>query len=76
MPSLRADSSIQYVKGVGPRLAERFATLGIHTVGDLLEYYPFRHEVEQGEIDIADLEPGTTATVRGEVLHVSGAGRV
>ena len=69
---LRSDSPIQYVKGVGPRLAERFATLGIHTVGDLLEYYPFRHEVEQGEIDIADLQPGTTATVRGEVTRVRG----
>ncbi len=68
----RNDSSIQYVKGVGPRLAERFATLDIHTVGDLLEYYPFRHEVEQGEIDIADLQPGTTATVRGEVLRLRG----
>jgi ATP-dependent DNA helicase RecG len=70
--SLRGDSPIQYVKGVGPRLAQRFATLGIQTVGELLEYYPFRHELERGEVDIADLEPGTTATVRGEVLRVGG----
>jgi len=70
MPALRSDSPIQYVKGVGPRWAERFATLGVHTVGDLLEYYPFRYEVEHGEIEIADLRPGMTATVRGEVIRV------
>ena len=69
---LRSDSPIQYVKGVGPRLAQRFATLDIHTVSDLLEYYPFRHATEQGEVDIADLQPGTTATVRGEVTRVRG----
>ncbi|MFQ5805414.1 MAG: ATP-dependent DNA helicase RecG [Phycisphaerae bacterium] len=69
---MRGDSPIQYVKGVGPRLAERFATLGIHTVGDLLEYYPFRHELAHGEVEIADLRPGITATVRGEVIHSGG----
>jgi ATP-dependent DNA helicase RecG len=72
MPALRADSPIQYVKGVGPRLAERFTTLGIQTVGDLLEYYPFRHELEHGEMEIADLRPGMIATVRGEVQQVGG----
>jgi ATP-dependent DNA helicase RecG len=75
MPPLRSDSPIQYVKGVGPRLAERFATLGINTVGDLLEYYPFRYELEHGEMEIADLRPGMTATVRGEVTRVRGRWR-
>ena len=70
--SYNADSPIQYVKGVGPRFSQRLATLGILTVGDLLEYYPFRHELEQGQVDIADLRPGTIATVCGEVQRVSG----
>ncbi|MEP0848714.1 MAG: ATP-dependent DNA helicase RecG [Phycisphaerae bacterium] len=69
--SLRWDSPIQYVRGVGPRRAGDLATLGIHTVGDVLEYFPFRHEIELGEIEIADLRPGAIATVRGEVLSVS-----
>ncbi len=72
MLALRLDSPIQYLKGVGPRRAEWFATLGIHTVGDLLEYFPFRHEVEHGEVAIEDLVPGVTATVRGEVIRVGG----
>ena len=31
---------VQYLKGVGPARAEVFAKLGVHTVGDLLEYFP------------------------------------
>ncbi len=69
MSQLRADSPVQYVKGVGPVMAQRLATLGIHTVADLLEYFPFRHEAEVGLVDIAELRPGVSATVRGEVLH-------
>ncbi|MBK9118585.1 MAG: ATP-dependent DNA helicase RecG [Phycisphaerales bacterium] len=72
MSTLRVDSPVQYVKGVGPQRAAAFATLGIQTVGDLLHYYPFRYEHESGEVAIADLVPGTHATVRGEVLRVGG----
>ena len=63
---------MQYVKGVGPHRAAAFAALGLHTVADLLEYLPFRYEVEHGELDIADLRPGMTASVRGEVQRVGG----
>ena len=72
MSTLRGDSPIQYVKGVGPRRAEGLATLGIHTVADLLEYFPFRHEYDRGEVDIADLVPGTNVTIRGEVTRLGG----
>lgn len=69
---LELSSPIQFVKGVGPRRATALATLGIQTVGELLEYFPFRHETETGDIDIADLELDQIATVRGEVLDVGG----
>jgi ATP-dependent DNA helicase RecG len=72
MPALRSDSQLQYIKGVGPQRAQWLASLGLHTIGELLEYFPFRHEFDSGEVDIADLEPGMTATVRGEVIHVGG----
>jgi len=72
MAALRSDSPIQFVKGVGPARAEWFAGLGLATVGDLLEYYPFRYESETGLVDIADLQPGMTATVQGEVQRVRG----
>lgn len=70
MAALQADSALQYLKGVGPQRAEHLAELGLRTVGDLLEYFPFRYEVEQGEVEIADLVPGTHATVQGEVVSM------
>ena len=72
MADLRADSPVQYIKGVGPRRAGAFAKLGIRTIGDLLEYFPFRYELDQGEVAIADLIPDTTATVCGEVVRLGG----
>jgi len=72
MSLLRADSPIQYVKGVGPQRATALASLGIRTVGDLLEYFPFRYELEAGELDIADLTEGMHATVRGQVTSLGG----
>lgn len=72
MVALRSDSPIQYVKGIGPKRAEWFATIGVQTVGDLLEYFPFRHESDRGEVAIEDLAPGANVTVRGEVVEVGG----
>lgn len=37
------DSDIQYLKGVGPAFAKKFAKLGIHTIRDLLLHYPRRY---------------------------------
>ena len=41
MPDL--DSDIQYLKGVGPAFAKKFAKLGIYTIRDLLLHYPRRY---------------------------------
>lgn len=37
------DSSVQYIKSVGPKRAESFAKVGIKTIRDLLYYFPSRH---------------------------------
>ncbi|MDZ7766691.1 MAG: ATP-dependent DNA helicase RecG [Melioribacteraceae bacterium] len=36
-------TSIQYIKSVGPKRAEAFNQIGIHTVEDLLYYFPSKH---------------------------------
>lgn len=38
MPNL--ESSIQYIKGVGPKMAQKLSKVGIKTVQDLIFYYP------------------------------------
>ncbi len=60
---------VQYVKGIGPKLAEVLATKGIATVGDLLNYLPFRYEDRLNPRGIGELRAGEMATVIGEVRN-------
>lgn len=55
---MNLDTSVRYVKGVGEKRAELFAKLGVHTVRDLLEYYPFKWEFFQKPIKMAELKKG------------------
>jgi len=64
---LEPSTPVQYVKGIGPRLADILASKGIHTVDDLLHYLPFRYEDRVNPRTIAELRPGEMATVIAEV---------
>ena len=66
---LELSTPVQYVKGVGPRIAEVLAGKGIRTVGDLLHYLPFRYEDRLNPRGIAELRPGEMASVVGEVRN-------
>ncbi len=66
-------SDIQYLAGVGPNRAARLRKLGIQTAGDLLEYFPFRHEQHHSRV-IENLEEGMIATVVGEIAAVRTRG--
>src|SRR6516164_8433325 len=68
---LEPGTSVQYVKGIGPRLAEILADKGIHTVDDLLHYLPFRYEDRLNPRTIPELRPGEMATVIAEVRRAS-----
>ena len=64
---LELSTPVQYVKGIGPRLAEVLAEKGIRTVDDLLHYLPFRYEDRLNPRGIAELRAGEMATVIAEV---------
>ncbi len=66
---LEPGTPIQYVKGIGPRLAEILANKGIETVDDLLHYLPFRYEDRLNPRGIAELREGEMATVIAEVRN-------
>jgi ATP-dependent DNA helicase RecG len=66
---LEPATSVQYVKGIGPRLAEILAAKGIHTVDDLLHYLPFRYEDRVNPRSISELRSGEMATVIAEVRN-------
>ena len=64
---LQPSTSVQYVKGIGPKLAELLAAKGIQTLDDLLHYLPFRYEDRLNPRGIAELRAGEMATVIAEV---------
>ncbi len=79
MKERTADIPLQYLKGIGPKRAEALAERGLHTVRDLLYYFPF------GYIDLGRCGPiaglrrhmnsGEWVTAIGWVRHVDLTGR-
>jgi ATP-dependent DNA helicase RecG len=67
--------SIQFVKGVGPRLAERLAARGILTPQDALFFFPRGYEDRRHVVPLRALAPGMTVPVKGKVLGVQGGQR-
>src|ERR1700731_4332093 len=66
---LEPSPPVQFVKGIGPRLAEILAAKGIATVDDLLPYLPFRYEDRLNPRSVAELRAGEMATVIAEVRN-------
>ena len=66
---LELATPVQYVKGIGPRVAEILAAKGLHTVDDLLHYLPFRYEDRLHPRSVPELRPGEMATVIAEVRN-------
>ena len=66
---LELSTPVKYVKGVGPRIADVLAGKGIYTVGELLQYFPFRYEDRLNPRGISELRPGEMATVVAEVRN-------
>jgi ATP-dependent DNA helicase RecG len=66
---LEPSTPVQYVKGIGPRLAEVLAAKDIATVDELLHYLPFRYEDRLNPRSVAELRGGEMATVIAEVRN-------
>ena len=64
---LAIDTPVQFIKGIGPRIAETLAEKGISTAEDLLYHLPFRYEDRANPRALHELVAGETAGVIGEV---------
>ncbi|MGC2401367.1 MAG: ATP-dependent DNA helicase RecG [Acidobacteriaceae bacterium] len=64
---LTLETSLQFVKGIGPRIAQTLNDKRILTIEDLLYHLPFRYEDRLHPQAIEDLVPGTMASLIGEV---------
>lgn len=63
-------SELSKVKGVGSKASEQFTTAGIHTVGDLITFFPRAHEDFSHIVSIADIKPGK-ATIKARCESIS-----
>lgn len=69
--ALYLDTDVQYIKGVGPKLAQSLAKKGIHKVGDLFQFYPRAYEDRRAARNIASLRDGEMVSIKAQVLGVS-----
>ena len=69
-PNTGTDTPIQYVKGVGPRLALIFNSREISTIRDLLFFFPRAYEDRTKISKVVDLVEGEATTVHVRVISV------
>ena len=73
--TLTPDTPVRYLKGVGPKTAERFEKLGILTLSDLLCHYPRRYLDFSKPYSIAEAPADTECVVKAEGFAKPG-GRI
>ena len=61
------DTSVQYLKGIGPHRAKLLSRMGISTIRDLLGYFPREYEDRRHAAKIATLAAGQKAVILGKV---------
>ncbi|MBK9294485.1 MAG: ATP-dependent DNA helicase RecG [Oligoflexia bacterium] len=64
---IRFDTPIQYLKGVGPKIAALLARKEIFQVGDILTWFPRSYEDLKAAKHISQLKPGETASFIAQV---------
>jgi ATP-dependent DNA helicase RecG len=65
------DAKLTVLQGVGPKHAETLGKLGLHTLGDMLYYYPRRYDDYSQLKPIKDLFYGEHITVIGTIQVVN-----
>ncbi len=73
--TLTPDTPVRYLKGVGPKTAEKFEKLGIVTLSDLLCHYPRRYVDFSHPYTIAQAPLDTECVIKAEVFAKPG-GRI
>ncbi|MEK6773946.1 MAG: ATP-dependent DNA helicase RecG [Bdellovibrionota bacterium] len=68
--ALRPETDVQFIKGVGPRLAEVFGRRGLKTVKDLIEFYPRAYEDQRVARNIASLKVNEIVSLKAQIVKV------
>lgn len=59
--------NIRNLKGIGEKSEKLFQKLNIHTVGDLVRFYPRSYDIYEKPIPISEIVEGEVATVTGTI---------
>ncbi len=59
------EQPVTSLKGIGEKTGKLFEKLGVHTVRELLEYYPRGYDAYDPPVPIGELKPDSTAAVEG-----------
>lgn len=70
-PALQLSTSVQYLKGVGPKLGQLLARRDIHTVEDLINYYPRAFEDRRAARNIGTLKENDIVSLKAHIVRVS-----
>jgi len=71
---MNLDSKIQYLKGVGPKMAAKLLRLGVETIEDLIFYYPRTYRDFTKISQISNLKSqnyGNLITIRGRISEIN-----
>ena len=60
-------SRMRDLKGVGEKAEKLFQKLNIHTVGDLIRFYPRSYDIYEKAVPISEVVEGEVATITGTI---------
>ena len=69
-PASALDMPVSALAGVGPKVADQLAQLGIARIFDLLLHLPRDYEDRSRQVAISDVSHGQAALITGRVVHI------
>ncbi len=63
-----SETSVQYLKGVGPARGKLFSQLGVSTIEDLFYFFPRRYDDRRQMTPIAEIKAGQWHTISGKIV--------
>jgi ATP-dependent DNA helicase RecG len=70
MPDAKLETPVQYLKGVGPKVAKKLGKLGIETIEDLIYFFPRSYEDRTNITPLANLKPSDSEVIKGQIIGV------
>jgi len=70
-PRLTLDTDLQYIKGIGPKLAQLLKSRGLSQVQDFLDYFPRAYEDRRAIRNIKSLQIDDIVSIKAEIVKIS-----